>query len=285
MPRRGRDRRASPRVERRPGRRARGVRRHRRDPQGPAQQVRGRPRDRPDPARPHALHLDAATRPTTASSRTPSARTATRSTRSCLLDEPTFPGCLILCRAIGMFRMTDEAGGDDKLLCVPGQRPAPGAPARHRPRPRVRPAGDPALLRGLQGPRARQVGRGRPLGRPRGRRAVRRRGLRPGPRGRASPPTAGPVRRRATDASLPAPGSTATAGETTPYGVAARRYRLAMTVHHLSRPARPAALRAALALALAAGLAACGAPATSPRPPRAGPRRAPPARPPAPRRR
>ncbi|HUR73934.1 MAG TPA: inorganic diphosphatase, partial [Sporichthya sp.] len=33
-----------------------------------------------------------------------------------LVDEPTFPGCLILCRAIGMFRMTDEKGGDDKVL-------------------------------------------------------------------------------------------------------------------------------------------------------------------------
>ena len=36
-----------------------------------------------------------------------------------LLPIPTFPGCLIKCRAIGMFRMTDEAGGDDKVLCVP----------------------------------------------------------------------------------------------------------------------------------------------------------------------
>ncbi|GGS66433.1 inorganic pyrophosphatase [Streptomyces daghestanicus] len=40
-----------------------------------------------------------------------------------ILDEPTFPGCLITCRAIGMFRMTDEAGGDDKLLCVPSTDP------------------------------------------------------------------------------------------------------------------------------------------------------------------
>ena len=40
-----------------------------------------------------------------------------------ILDEPTFPGCLIKCRAIGMFRMTDEAGGDDKLLCVPASDP------------------------------------------------------------------------------------------------------------------------------------------------------------------
>ncbi|MFD0316485.1 inorganic diphosphatase [Streptomyces flavalbus] len=40
-----------------------------------------------------------------------------------ILDEPTFPGCLIKCRAVGMFRMTDEAGGDDKLLCVPTSDP------------------------------------------------------------------------------------------------------------------------------------------------------------------
>lgn len=36
-----------------------------------------------------------------------------------LLQEPTFPGCAIRVRTIGMFRMTDEAGGDDKLVCVP----------------------------------------------------------------------------------------------------------------------------------------------------------------------
>ena len=40
-----------------------------------------------------------------------------------LLQEPTFPGCLILCRAIGMFRMTDEKGPDDKVLCVPAKDP------------------------------------------------------------------------------------------------------------------------------------------------------------------
>jgi inorganic pyrophosphatase len=40
-----------------------------------------------------------------------------------ILDEPTFPGCLIRCRAIGMFRMTDEKGGDDKVLCVPASDP------------------------------------------------------------------------------------------------------------------------------------------------------------------
>ncbi|MBL8929527.1 MAG: inorganic diphosphatase [Kineosporiaceae bacterium] len=40
-----------------------------------------------------------------------------------LLDEPTFPGCLIRCRAIGMFHMRDEAGGDDKILCIPSKDP------------------------------------------------------------------------------------------------------------------------------------------------------------------
>ena len=40
-----------------------------------------------------------------------------------LLDEPTFPGCLINCRVIGMFRMRDEKGADDKVLCVPATDP------------------------------------------------------------------------------------------------------------------------------------------------------------------
>ncbi len=40
-----------------------------------------------------------------------------------LVREPTFPGCIILCRPIGMFRMKDEAGGDDKVLCVPTADP------------------------------------------------------------------------------------------------------------------------------------------------------------------
>jgi inorganic pyrophosphatase len=40
-----------------------------------------------------------------------------------LLPEPTFPGCLIKSRTIGMFRMTDEKGGDDKVVCVPANDP------------------------------------------------------------------------------------------------------------------------------------------------------------------
>ncbi len=40
-----------------------------------------------------------------------------------LVQEPTFPGCLITARAIGMFRMRDEKGGDDKVICVPSDDP------------------------------------------------------------------------------------------------------------------------------------------------------------------
>lgn len=36
-----------------------------------------------------------------------------------LLPEPVFPGVIVEARPVGMFRMVDEKGGDDKVLCVP----------------------------------------------------------------------------------------------------------------------------------------------------------------------
>ena len=36
-----------------------------------------------------------------------------------LVSEPTFPGCRIDVRPIGLFQMRDEDGVDDKVLCVP----------------------------------------------------------------------------------------------------------------------------------------------------------------------
>jgi len=36
-----------------------------------------------------------------------------------LLPEPLFPGCMIKVRPVAMFQMVDDAGGDDKVLCVP----------------------------------------------------------------------------------------------------------------------------------------------------------------------
>ena len=35
-----------------------------------------------------------------------------------LVEEPTFPGCLVRARPIGLLKMQDEKGGDDKVLAV-----------------------------------------------------------------------------------------------------------------------------------------------------------------------
>jgi len=36
-----------------------------------------------------------------------------------LVTEPTFPGCLIESKPVGLFKMRDEKGVDYKILCVP----------------------------------------------------------------------------------------------------------------------------------------------------------------------
>ncbi len=36
-----------------------------------------------------------------------------------LVWEPTFPGCLIDVKPVGLFKMWDEKGPDEKILCVP----------------------------------------------------------------------------------------------------------------------------------------------------------------------
>src|SRR5262249_4194682 len=41
-----------------------------------------------------------------------------------LVGEPTFPGCRIRVRVVGVFHMADEKGPDEKLLCVPLRDPA-----------------------------------------------------------------------------------------------------------------------------------------------------------------
>ncbi len=40
-----------------------------------------------------------------------------------LVGEPTFPGCGIRARPVGLFRMWDEKGSDEKILCVPLRDP------------------------------------------------------------------------------------------------------------------------------------------------------------------
>ncbi len=39
------------------------------------------------------------------------------------VSAPTFPGCVVYCREIGLFEMEDEAGVDSKVLCVPCNDP------------------------------------------------------------------------------------------------------------------------------------------------------------------
>ena len=41
-----------------------------------------------------------------------------------LVSEPTFPGCVIEVKPIALFRMEDDKGVDDKVLCVPISDPA-----------------------------------------------------------------------------------------------------------------------------------------------------------------
>jgi inorganic pyrophosphatase len=41
-----------------------------------------------------------------------------------LVGEPTFPGCIIDVRPIGVLRMTDKGEPDDKILCVPWHDPS-----------------------------------------------------------------------------------------------------------------------------------------------------------------
>ena len=40
-----------------------------------------------------------------------------------LMDQPTFPGCVIAARPIGMLEMIDGGDRDEKLLCVPTEDP------------------------------------------------------------------------------------------------------------------------------------------------------------------
>jgi len=40
------------------------------------------------------------------------------------VNAPTFPGCLIEVRVVGLLRMDDEEGRSDKLVCVPADDPA-----------------------------------------------------------------------------------------------------------------------------------------------------------------
>ena len=39
------------------------------------------------------------------------------------VSEPTFPGCIVPAKVVGLFKMADEKGDDDHVLCVPRSDP------------------------------------------------------------------------------------------------------------------------------------------------------------------
>jgi inorganic pyrophosphatase len=39
------------------------------------------------------------------------------------VSEPTFPGCIVPSKPVGLFRMSDEKGPDDHVVCVPRADP------------------------------------------------------------------------------------------------------------------------------------------------------------------
>ena len=70
------------------------------------------------------------------------------------------PGALIAVRPIGVFRMQDEAGVDEKMIAVPVSRLTRryDQVADYTQLPEITRQANPALLRALQGPRGQQVG-------------------------------------------------------------------------------------------------------------------------------
>ena len=80
------------------------------------------------------------------------------------------PGAVMSVRPVGVLLMEDEAGGDEKIIAVPSSKLTQryDKVKTYSDLPDITLAADPALLRALQGPRARQMGQGAALGRRRG---------------------------------------------------------------------------------------------------------------------
>ena len=111
-----------------------------------------------------------------------------------VVEEPTFPGCLVPARVIGLLDMEDDKGQDDKVLAVPvGDPEIPGRAQAEGP-PRALAARDRGLLRHLQAAR-RQAGERQGLAR-------RGRGLE-GDRSQPRTPSTGPGRRPSATCSGP----------------------------------------------------------------------------------
>ncbi|MDZ7631268.1 MAG: inorganic diphosphatase [Gemmatimonadaceae bacterium] len=86
------------------------------------------------------------------------------------INEPTFPGCQIDARPVGVLKMLDKGEPDDKMLAVPMHDPIHRRSLRHRRPAEPLPRRDRALLQDLQGS-GREAGGDHRL--------VRRRGIAP----------------------------------------------------------------------------------------------------------
>jgi inorganic pyrophosphatase len=168
-----------------------------------------------------------------------------------ICDFPLQPGVVIRCRPVGVLKMEDDGGMDDKLIAVPIAKVDPFQ--AHIKRPRRHPREDPrphqALLRALQGSRGGQVGEGHRLGRPgRGRgdpvrldRSPRRQGLT-----RTQRPIDGPLpprhARRAPRRGLSATAPARDAGRGAQLSLTLKEMRLTLAGRKpgaFARPARP----------------------------------------------
>ena len=141
-----------------------GTRRRHRDPPRQPREVRSRPRHRPRVPRPRAVHADGLPRRLrilrehARRGRRPARRAgAARCHPVPRRHGQRAPGRRAEDEGRGRRRRQARGGPDEG----PALEPHPG-PRRH---PRVHEEGDRALLRALQGPRAQQVGQGRPVGR------------------------------------------------------------------------------------------------------------------------
>ena len=80
-----------------------------------------------------------------------------------LVADPTFPGCVVRARILGVFFMRDEAGLDAKLLTVLEHDPQWDNAEDIGDLPEASPQRDRTLLQHLQGSRARETHRGHGL--------------------------------------------------------------------------------------------------------------------------
>ena len=80
---------------------------------------------------------------------------------------PIVPGAVINVRPVGVLKMEDDGGGDEKIIAVPSPKLTQRYVNVHNytDLPIDHAGADPAFLRALQGPGARQMGQGPGLGR------------------------------------------------------------------------------------------------------------------------